>query len=356
MFGALPKLFDRSFFIGYFLPASLLFSGVVGNLIAFVDLGPKFWDFLVQKSTFGVAVSIVIIWLISIFLMAITRPLIRFLEGYGRHNPLSLFQDQHVRIFKGEIEPLLGTFKNVMDTRINAMPAPSSGVNRGKLRAAVTNYPEREGLVLPTRLGNIMRAYERYSDIVYGIESIVMWPRLLMVVPEAARDRIREGESLFHFALNILFVGTITFLLFVGLSAESLYENHSLAAIQSFLWPAICVPLISVFFGWLGWWLLPIAAMQRGEQVKSIFDLYRAPLAEALGLQLPATDAEERKMWQLVSRRMELRASDYRLLDYRKGLSEFRRKSDIPSTKDKEKTGQVDSKEDEKEQADALFS
>ena len=294
MFGALPKLFDRSFFIGYFLPASLLFSGIVGNLVAFVDLGPKFWDFLAQKSTFGAAVSIVIVWLISIFLMAITRPLIRFLEGYGRRNPLTIFQDQHERDFKGEIEPLLGTFKNVMDARINAMPDPGD-VNRGKLRAAVTNYPERAGLILPTRLGNIMRAYERYSDIVYGIESIIMRPRLLMIIPETARDRIREGESLFHFALNILFSGIITLLLFVGLSAVSLYGNHSPGAMYGFSWPAICAPLMSVFFAWLGWWLLPIAAVQRGEQVKSIFDLYRAPLAEALGLQLPATDADERE-------------------------------------------------------------
>ena len=180
-----------------------------------------------------------------------------------------------------------------------------------------------------------------------------MRPRLLMIIPETARDRIREGESLFHFALNILFSGIITLLLFVGLSAVSLYGNHSPGAMYGFSWPAICAPLMSVFFAWLGWWLLPIAAVQRGEQVKSIFDLYRAPLAEALGLQLPATDADERRMWQLVSRRIELRAPDYRLPDYRKGLSEFRRKkSDVVSGSDKDKTNSAESNEPEKEKAD----
>ena len=52
------------------------------------------------------------------------------------------------------------------------------------------------------------------------------------------------------------------------------------------------------------------AAVRRGEQVKSVFDLYRGSLAESLGLQLPRTEAAEREMWELVSRRMTFRISE----------------------------------------------
>jgi hypothetical protein len=55
-----------------------------------------------------------------------------------------------------------------------------------------------------------MRAHERYSDVVYEIEAIALWPRLFMIIPEAARERIRESEGLFHFSINMLFTSIFT--------------------------------------------------------------------------------------------------------------------------------------------------
>ena len=89
------------------------------------------------------------------------------------------------------------------------------------------------------------------------------------------------------------------------------------------------------FFAAFSWWRLPDAALQRGEQVKSTFDLYRSALADALGLELPATEAEERTMWRLVSRRMILRVSDDRLPNYKGSLDDFRKKKvEVVSDKD----------------------
>ncbi len=79
MFGGFPKLFDRSFFVGFFLPAFLLFIGVGANLFAFGYLDEEFTKLLAEKSTLGATLSLIIIWLLSILLMTFNRPIIRLL-------------------------------------------------------------------------------------------------------------------------------------------------------------------------------------------------------------------------------------------------------------------------------------
>jgi hypothetical protein len=105
-------------------------------------------------------------------------------------------------------------------------------------------------------------------------------------------------------------------------------------------WPIILVWASAVFFAWFSWWVLPEAARQRGEQVKSTFDLYRGTLADALGFELPDTEAEERKMWTLVSRKMMLRVPDYRLSEYKKTLDDFRKKK-AKTTADDETSARI---------------
>jgi hypothetical protein len=299
MFGGFPKLFDRSFFIGYFLPAFLLFVGTGANLFAFGYIDENVTKILAEKSTLGATISLVIIWLLSILLMTFNRPIIRLLEGYGESNPFRIFLSLQKREFKTKAEPHLRKLNSVLDARRRGAPELEE-FNELSVWNAVRNFPEELDLVLSTRLGNVMRAYERYSDVVYGIEAIVVWPRLFMIIPEEARERIRESEALFHFSINMLFT-RITSLL---------YDGGLSALISKISWPMILVLIYGAFFAWYSWWVLPDAARQRGEQVKSTFDLYRSRLAESLGFELPATEGEERRMWRLVSRRMLLRVSD----------------------------------------------
>src|SRR5215471_17743129 len=110
MFGGFPKLFDRTFFIGYFLPGFLLLVGLGANLFAFcyVDYH-EFKDFLSEKSTaahaLGTTIALVIIWLLSILLMIFNRPIIRLLEGYGRLNPFRILLSRRKREFINKIKP-----------------------------------------------------------------------------------------------------------------------------------------------------------------------------------------------------------------------------------------------------------
>jgi hypothetical protein len=353
MFGGLPKLFDRSFFIGFFLPASLLFSGSLANVFAFGFISDKFIEFLSKKSTLGATTSIVIVWLLSILLMAFNRPIIRLLEGYGDLNPFRVLLGRERENFKTQAEPHLRRMNNVLDARRQGVPE-SEEFSELSVWQTTSNYPEEVALVLPTRLGNVMRAYERYSDVVYGIEAIVVWPRLFMLIPEQARERIRDGEALFHFAVNMLLAGTLTLATSVGMIIDILYYNGVADASKLFSFPIIAVLALGVFFTWFSWWVLPDTARQRGEQVKSTFDLYRSNLADALGLQLPDTEAEERRMWRLVSRRLLLRVADDRLAGYSKTLDDFRKKdAGPPIAKDPSPPRSASSPSEEREEVEA---
>jgi len=57
-----------------------------------------------------------------------------------------------------------------------------------KLDDYLDNYPVDRDTLLPTRLGNLLRAAEEYPNIRYGLETFTVWPRLWMVLPDNARN------------------------------------------------------------------------------------------------------------------------------------------------------------------------
>lgn len=85
MFGELPKLFDRDFAIGYFLPVACFLSTLYGLLLIFhlTALVP----FITQtnpeaKLLIGTTVIGLSTWLISVFLLALNRTIYQLFEGY----------------------------------------------------------------------------------------------------------------------------------------------------------------------------------------------------------------------------------------------------------------------------------
>ncbi len=238
-----------------------------------------------------------------------------------------IFLNQQREQFRINAEAHFAKVDNVLGARRRGIPETDEFEKLDVWQAA-RDFPERLDLVLPTRLGNVMRAYERYSAVVYGIEAIAIWPRLSMIIPAEARESIREAEAFFYFSINMLFIGIITIVTSGIMLINAFYREGMANAAESFTWPVFMVIAASIFFILFSWARLPDAALERGDQVKSIFDLYRKPLAEALGFELPATEAEERKLWELISRRMLLRLSGDRLPGYDKNLDYFRSKGE----------------------------
>lgn len=159
-------------------------------------------------------------------------------------------------------------------------------------------YPDKRGLILPTRLGNVIRSFEYYSDREYGIDSIEIWPRLVSVIPTDYAVTIDDTKTTFDFMMNCSLLSAVlaTALLILGIVYPA-----SLLSSGVLYWFLKIGGLIglSYFF-----YLLSInRADSWGLLIKSAFDLYRWDLLTKLGYkQKLDTREEEREHWGEVSR------------------------------------------------------
>jgi hypothetical protein len=159
-------------------------------------------------------------------------------------------------------------------------------------------YPDSSGLILPTRLGNVIRSFEYYSDREYGIDSIEIWPRLVSVIPKDYAVSIDDTKTTFDFMMNCsLLTGLLSVLiLMIGL-----------------IYPATLESLSIVFYR-----LSINRAGAWGLLIKSAFDLYRWELLKKLGHEkTPKKREDERVLWEEISRQMIYGDRyDKKLLDY----------------------------------------
>ena len=175
-------------------------------------------------------------------------------------------------------------------------------------------YPNSSGLILPTRLGNVIRSFEYYSDREYGIDSIEIWPRLVSVIPKDYAVSIDDTKTTFDFMMNCsLLTGLLSVLiLMVGLIYPAALGSLSMA----FYWMGkiILFALLSFFF-----YRLSInRAGAWGLLIKSAFDLYRWELLKKLGHEkAPKKREDERALWEEISRQMIYGDRyDKKMLDY----------------------------------------
>ncbi|MDA0268766.1 MAG: hypothetical protein O3A14_17850, partial [Cyanobacteria bacterium] len=55
-------------------------------------------------------------------------------------------------------------------------------------------FPEL-GRLLPTRLGNMLRAAEDHCAVKYGLDAIICWPRLWLLLPEATKTELSQARQ-----------------------------------------------------------------------------------------------------------------------------------------------------------------
>ena len=160
-------------------------------------------------------------------------------------------------------------------------------------------YPDKPGLILPTRLGNVIRSFEYYSHREYGIDSVEIWPRLVSVIPKEYAVSVDDTKTTFDFMLNC---SLLSFLLATAIFVVGLLYPSALLAESALLsWglKIVAFILLSYFF-----YRLSInRADAWGLLIKAAFDLYRWDLLKKLGYQQPLDNKDaERKHWQEISR------------------------------------------------------
>lgn len=286
MFGELPKLFDRNFVIGFFLPVTVfvVLSGLILSQYGFAQDINKYLniDLIVGTTVFGV-----ISWIGGVILLAANRDLYRLLEGYGTLNPLRLlawFEQRKYRSLNTQLEALDDEFRNCIETK-KEFPNQSRKRRNDILRQLAEGFPDKEEHILPTRFGNTLRAFEVYPRVMYGIEAIGGWERILSVIPKEYLDLVGAAKAQVDFWVNL---GLGLILLFIQYTVLALIfsSRFNIWIIILFLLGALLAQNRAIR-----------SARDWGEFVKAAFDLYRFNLLELTGVKAPKNRDEEKSLW-----------------------------------------------------------
>jgi len=146
-------------------------------------------------------------------------------------------------------------------------------------------FPPEPEYVLPTRLGNAIRAFEYYANERYGIDPITLWSRLLSVIPEEFLNIIKDTIASFNFLINLVLI-----VLLLGLELLILPPYGNLE------WRLLGV-LGSLIISYLLYREAVKQAVAWGYNFNAAFDLYRRDLLKQLGFHPPSTLEKEKELW-----------------------------------------------------------
>jgi hypothetical protein len=307
LFGELPKVFGKEFLVGYFLPAAiLLIAGIVsadfsGATSLFSFLKKTFIEADEKKLAIHFGIALIFVWALATVLLIINFQLVRVLEGYGALNPARLLKRRSLRTF------------DKLNRRINwiSVQKPLTETHlteRRRLRMRLNNeFPESRHLVLPTRFGNIVRAFERYPQVIYNIDAIRSWTRLQAVLPDGYKASLEAAKAILDFFVNLWFGAVLIAAIALIRGIFVITVGSESGSVRASIVTVVC----GVFSAILAAKSAQSAAAQWGELVKGAFDLYRGDLCRQLGFQLPRSIEKERQMWAPICRTMIYRQARY---------------------------------------------
>ncbi|WP_424210927.1 hypothetical protein ACN20G_01840 [Streptomyces sp. BI20] len=204
--------------------------------------------------------------------LALATPLLRFLTGTG---PLWRIGGEALAA---------GAARRAGQADTDWQRAMGAVRARNAPRSALAHYQrcERERrrrpvdplYVVPTRLGNQIRAAERRIADRYGLDSVVVWPVFASVLPEPVLLAAERARAALDQATAALLWGLVF-----------------AAGMWPFTWWAIPAGLLVaplVVYG-----VLPARARRFGEATEAAFAVHRAELYRALRLPAPASPADE---------------------------------------------------------------
>lgn len=302
MFGELPKLFDRDFVIGYFLPMALFLVATL-SLMAGYNLLPPLLSIVSQPTQLDLLLGTTLLgvasWLGAVVLLLLNRGLLRVIEGYGQFNPARLLRPLTLRSYKRLISER-DTLKAQVDVYIakgQDIPRETHTRLNTLLAKAAEQFPDREDLVLPTMFGNILRSFEIYPRAMYGIGGVIGWNRLLAVVPDKYRQQIDASKAEMDCWINLM---VLSALFVVEYTSFAIYDGS-----PRMLW----ILLLALFLVPLAYWRARSAAIEWGDMMKASFDVFLPELSEKLHF-APGQGITERQIWQGFSQAVRFRMPD----------------------------------------------
>lgn len=275
----LAGLFGRNFVIGYLVPAVLFVAvcmiGIVEPIGFLQGLGSEpSWSLLF--------LLFLCCAFLALWLYLFNYQLTRLYEGY---EPWS---------WRQVLRPALWLQQKRFNQLKEKMDRLESYDKYALLIRFVERFPSSEHELTATRLGNIIRAFETYAYNRYGMDAVILWPRLLAVLPNKQTASISEAVANFNFFLNVSFLSVLLAPWYFLVFDPRGFKRCSV----------VVAPLVASYIFYRGacsaasWW---------GQLVKATFDVYRFDLLKHMRVGVPPdlTLEQERELWPQIQMSMK---------------------------------------------------
>ncbi len=208
----------------------------------------------------GLAVGGLVVLTTSAALMTwLQLPALRLLEGYWPW-PLRRLRFSLARaLTKKRLQKKEARWQELAAIESQARSAAQASAY-ARLDAELARYPVDPRHLLPTRVGNVLRAAEEYPQTHYGLAAGVFWPRLWQVIPEEPREALVQARHNLDSTVR-LFVWGVLFAVWT-------------------VW-AWWAALVAVVVAFAAYWRMCHTAGVYGDLLRATFDLHRFALYEA---------------------------------------------------------------------------
>jgi hypothetical protein len=159
--------------------------------------------------------------------------------------------------------------------RARALNAPRHAADAARRLAAL---PPPEYL-LPTALGNALRAGELRAGERYGLSTLASWPRIHPQISAPLAAAVSSARDMLDASVNLCY----SFTACTGLLAPALYDEPR-------LWWLPAASLVAAAIAYKG---AVVAAQTYSGLMNVVYDLHRFDLVRALHHPLPSRDDEE---------------------------------------------------------------
>jgi hypothetical protein len=215
---------------------------------------------------------LMLITLFAYLMQPFTRPLVQFFEGYLWPPFLRHWRTKH---------------QEKRYHRWLKRAKVSDEIKRAQAEDQLFYGFPLKGL-LPTRLGNTIRAAEGYGDAVYGMDLPFWWARLWPLLPESEREAISDAltvlVALLHLA-TLLIVAAVDGAIYFALCKTNV----------RFLW---WLPLVGgIGLAYFAYIAAVVQARSYGQHLRVSVDLHRFDVLKELRVALPETPQAERNLW-----------------------------------------------------------
>ena len=301
MIGQLTGLIGRDFVIGYFLPVAAFIAASLGLCVAF-GVDPGGLDLTGRSlSETEVLVASTLLALASalggVLLLALNREIVRLMEGYP-YRRLNGFQRWRYRRLSALVSTIRAEREALRKEGEKLSPKRRDDLEKAVFKLA-RGFPDEEKWVLPTALGNAIRAFEVYPRVMYGLDAIEGWSRLLGVVPTDYRTQINAAKTQMDFWVNLWLLA----ILFLPEYAAFAYYGDGVKV----PWAALAAVIVAFFAASRA----KSAAIQWGDLAKASFDLFLPELWNKLGFESADFADKERATWESFGWAIHYRAPRY---------------------------------------------